>query len=217
MGVLEEACRQVVAWHRQFATTPPLMLSVNLSPRQFQQPSLVEDVARILRDSKLPPSFLKLEITKGVIMRNAEATIDTLWKLKGLGIQLAIDDFGTGYSSLSYLKRLPLDVLNIDRSFIERIGQNPEDTAIVHATLMMAKSLKLKVTGEGIETHEQADLLSEWGCDNGQGYLFGRPLDHQKAGLLLAKAANQIPDMRLYAKEAEDAAEMRLDRVLPLA
>lgn len=192
LWVLEEACRQVVAWHEQFATKTPLTLSVNLSPRQFQQPSLVADVARTLKESGLPANCLKLEITEGVIMRDVEATIRTLWELKNLGLQLAIDDFGTGYSSLSYLKRLPLDVLKIDRSFVSGIGHNQEDTAIVHAIMALAKSLNLKVTGEGIETVEQAALLGEWGCDRGQGYLFSRPLDGQKAGALLETAARQI-------------------------
>jgi diguanylate cyclase (GGDEF)-like protein/PAS domain S-box-containing protein len=194
LWVLEQACHQVVAWHKQFADKPPLMLSVNLSPRQFQQPSLVADVLRALNVSGLPASCLKLEITEGVIMRDVEATIRTLWKLKELGLQLAIDDFGTGYSSLSYLKRLPVDVLKIDRSFVQGIGKNQEDTAIVHATMMLAKSLNLKVTGEGIETAEQAALLGEWGCDRGQGYLYSKPLDGQTAGRLLAAAASHGSD-----------------------
>ena len=193
MWVLEEACRQVVAWHQQFPTRPPLTLSVNLSPRQFQQASLVADVAEALRMSGLPAGRLKLEITEGVIMRNVEATIRTLWELRDLGLQLAIDDFGTGYSSLSYLKRLPLDVLKIDRSFVSGIGQNQEDNAIVHAVMALAKSLNLKVTGEGIETVEQATLLGEWGCDHGQGYLFSKPLDGQAAGALLKAAAELSP------------------------
>ena len=124
-------------------------------------------------------------------MRDAEATIRTLWELKDLGLQLAVDDFGTGYSSLSYLKRLPLDVLKIDRSFVSGIGQSQEDTAIVHAIMALARSLNLKVTGEGIETAEQAALLGEWGCDRGQGYLFSKPLDGQAAGALLGAAAQQ--------------------------
>jgi diguanylate cyclase (GGDEF)-like protein/PAS domain S-box-containing protein len=191
MWVLEEACRQVAAWHDQFPTQPPLVLSVNLSPRQFQQPSLVADVAKALKNSGLAGDCLKLEITEGSIMRDVEATIRTLWELKGLGLQLAIDDFGTGYSSLAYLKRLPLDVLKIDRSFVNGIGHNQEDVAIVHAIMAMAKSLNFKVTGEGIETAEQAALLAEWGCDCGQGYLFGKPLDSDKAVALLRLAAHQ--------------------------
>jgi diguanylate cyclase (GGDEF)-like protein/PAS domain S-box-containing protein len=191
--VLEEACRQVAAWHKQFPSEPPLTLSVNLSPRQFQKPNLVADVVQALHQTGLPACCLKLEITEGVIMRDVEVTIGTLWELKNLGLQLAIDDFGTGYSSLSYLKRLPLDVLKIDRSFVSGIGQSAEDAAIVHAIMALARSLNLTVTGEGIETAEQAALLGEWGCDRGQGYLFSRPLDDQAAGALLQAAANGKP------------------------
>jgi EAL domain-containing protein (putative c-di-GMP-specific phosphodiesterase class I) len=189
LWVLEEACRQTAAWHRDVPTQPPLILSVNLSPRQFQQASIVTDVAQVLRKSGFPASCLKLEITEGIIMRDVEATIQTLWELKGLGLQIAVDDFGTGYSSLSYLKRLPIDVLKIDRSFVSGIGHNQEDTAIVHAIMAMAKSLNFKVTGEGIETAEQLALLGEWGCDCGQGYLFSKPLESHKAGALLESAA----------------------------
>jgi diguanylate cyclase (GGDEF)-like protein/PAS domain S-box-containing protein len=195
LWVLEEACRQVVAWRVNIATEPPLILSVNLSPRQFQQPSIVADVARALEQSGFPGNCLKLEITEGIIMRDVETAIHTLWELKGLGLQIAVDDFGTGYSSLSYLKRLPLDVLKIDRSFVSGIGHKQEDTAIVHAILAMAKSLNFKVTGEGIETAEQLALLGEWGCDCGQGYLFSKPLDSEKVGALLESAAGLQPAM----------------------
>ena len=175
--VLEESCRQVAAWQVAFPAEPALMVSVNLSPRQFQQANLVEQVGSALREAGLAPTSLKLEITEGAIMRDVEATIKTLWRLKDLGVQIAIDDFGTGYSSLAYLKRLPLDILKIDRSFIDGIGHDPEDTAIVRAIISMAKSLRLSVTGEGIETAEQAALLRGWECEQGQGYFFGRPLD----------------------------------------
>jgi len=152
-------------------------VSVNLSPRQFQQPNLVAQVSGVLQKTGLPPTSLKLEITEGVIMRDVEATIKVLWQLKALGVQLAIDDFGTGYSSLAYLKRLPLDILKIDRSFINGIGHDAEDTAIVRAIISMAKSLHLSVTGEGIETAEQAALLRGWACEQGQGFFFSHPLD----------------------------------------
>ena len=178
--VLEEACRQVAAWQAHFPLHPPLSVSVNLSLNQFQQPALLANVKAALKLSGLAPSSLKLEITEGVIMRDVEATIATLWQFKALGIHLAVDDFGTGYSSLAYLKRLPLDVLKIDRSFVNGIGRNPEDTAIVQAIISMAKMLKLSITGEGIETTEQSDLLTSWNCDLGQGYLFARPLTAAK-------------------------------------
>ncbi len=192
LWVLEEACRQVAAWHLQRPDKPALTLSVNLSPRQFQQHSLVADVACALRNAGLPARCLKLEITEGVIVRNVEATIRTLWELKSLGLKLAIDDFGTGYSSLSYLKRLPIDVLKIDRSFVSGIGQDQADAAIIHAIMALAKSLNLKVTGEGIETAEQAALLGEWGCNQGQGYFYSKPLDSHQAAVLLGTAETQV-------------------------
>jgi diguanylate cyclase (GGDEF)-like protein/PAS domain S-box-containing protein len=174
--VLEQACRQAAEWQALSPLEPLLVLSVNLSPRQFQQPDLDKEIIAILQRTGLVPSTLKLEITEGVIMEDVDRTITMLGKLKDIGVKLAIDDFGTGYSSLAYLKRLPLDVLKIDRSFVNGIGQNQEDTAIVRAILSLAKSLNLSVTGEGIETADQADLLNTMGCDHGQGYFFARPL-----------------------------------------
>jgi EAL domain-containing protein (putative c-di-GMP-specific phosphodiesterase class I) len=120
-------------------------------------------------------------------MRDVEATIVTLWKLKELGLKLAIDDFGTGYSSLSYLKRLPLDVLKIDRSFVSGLGHDRDDGAIIRAIIAMAESLDLEVTGEGIETPEQAALLGTLGCDLGQGYFYGKPLDSAATTELLRR------------------------------
>ena len=189
--VLEQACRQIVAWRAEFPDQAALMVSVNLSPRQFQQPKLVEQVSRALRESGLAAPWLKLEITEGVIMQDVEATSKTLGQLKELGVQLAIDDFGTGYSSLSYLKRLPLDILKIDRTFINGIGHDPEDIAIVRAIIAMAKSLNLSIVGEGIETAEQAALLRGWDCDRGQGYFFSRPVAAAGLADLLRKSASR--------------------------
>jgi EAL domain-containing protein (putative c-di-GMP-specific phosphodiesterase class I) len=188
--VLEESCRQVAVWQKQFPLGPPLQVSVNLSPRQFDHPHLVADVQRALQTSGLRAGSLKLEVTEGVIMRDTECSIRTLQKLKDLGIRLAIDDFGTGYSSLSYLKMLPLDVLKIDRSFVKGIGENAEDNAIVQAIISMANSLGLAVTAEGVETEEQATLLREWMCDKAQGFLFARPLDAEHLTSLLVASEN---------------------------
>jgi len=191
--VLEESCRQVAVWQKQFPLEPPLQVSVNLSPRQFDHPHLVADVQRVLETSGLRAGSLKLEVTEGVIMRDTESSIRTLQKLKDLGIRLAIDDFGTGYSSLSYLKMLPLDVLKIDRSFVKGIGENAEDNAIVQAIISMANSLGLAVTAEGVETEEQATLLREWMCDKAQGFLFARPLDAEHlTSLLVASESNEV-------------------------
>jgi diguanylate cyclase (GGDEF)-like protein/PAS domain S-box-containing protein len=191
--VLNEACRQVAAWQKRFPSDAPLTVSVNLSPRQFQHPDLFDDVERAVRDSGLLAGSLKLEITEGVIMRDVEATIETLWRLKELGIRLAIDDFGTGYSSLAYLKRLPLDVLKIDRSFVKGIENSQEDIAIVHAIISMAKSLRLSITAEGIETAGQASLLRQWQCESGQGYYFARPLEPEALTTILRSKQTILP------------------------
>lgn len=175
--VLEEACRQVVDWQTRFPMKPPLTVSVNLSPRQFQQPNLANEIKRTLLETGLAPTSLRLEITEGVIMQEIESTITILSQLKELGVILAIDDFGTGYSSLAYLKRLPLDVIKIDRAFVNGIAHGVQERAIVRAIISMAKSLGLTITAEGVETADQAALLRAWGCDRGQGYYFARPLD----------------------------------------
>jgi EAL domain-containing protein (putative c-di-GMP-specific phosphodiesterase class I) len=154
-------------------------------------------VARALRESELAPSCLKLEITETLAMYDAEATVRTLRELKGLGIRLAIDDFGTGYSSLTYLNRFPVDTLKIDRSFIARLGDDSENDAVVRTIIALAKSLGLVVTGEGIETIEQATLLRALGCDQGQGYYFARPQAGEVISHLLAAGPAQLPTVGL--------------------
>jgi diguanylate cyclase (GGDEF)-like protein len=174
--VLEQACRQARTWQdASSAGGTPLVMSVNLSARQFQQPTLLADIERAVRQSGLDPRTLKLEITESVVMQDVESTLTTLRALKALGIQLAIDDFGTGYSSLTYLKRFPLDTLKIDRSFVDGLGQDVQDTAIVRSVVALAKTLNLSVTGEGVETVEQRMHLKQLGCDLAQGYMFARP------------------------------------------
>ena len=174
--VLEQACRQVVAWQTRYPAEPKLVVSVNLSARQFQHPDLLGDIRRAVGTAGLDPHCLKLEITESTVMHDAEAAVTTMNELKTLGIQLAIDDFGTGYSSLGYLKRFPIDTLKIDRSFVSGLGQDAQDTAIVRSVLALARSLGLSVTAEGIETSGQQAQLAELDCDRGQGYLFARPL-----------------------------------------
>jgi diguanylate cyclase (GGDEF)-like protein len=172
--VLVEACRQAAAWRVAYPDIAPTM-GVNLSARQFQRGELLADIRDALAETDLDPRGLKLEITESVIMQDAEATTATLLALKGLGIRLAIDDFGTGYSSLSYLKRFPVDTLKIDRSFVDGLGEDAQDTAIVRSIVALAKALGLSVTGEGIETTIQSEQLRDLNCDRGQGYLFARP------------------------------------------
>lgn len=185
--VLQTACQHAAIWQAKFPQKPPIQISVNLSPRQFDDPSLVDDVMDALRLSAIQPGSLKLEVTESVIMRDAEASIRTLHKLKAQGIKIAIDDFGTGYSSLSYLRTLPLDVLKIDRSFVKGIGTNSEDDAIVQAIISLARSLDLDVTAEGIETDAQVARLREWSCKSGQGFLFSKPLQSAQVMELLRK------------------------------
>ena len=174
--VLEEACRQARLWQALRPADPPLVVSVNLSARQLQQPDLVEQATRVLRETGLAPSALQLEITESAMMLDTESTIATLRALKEMGVRLAIDDFGTGYSSLSYLQRFPVDTLKIDRSFIKEVSCDPGAAAIVRAVTTLAHALGIEVTAEGIETEEQLARVRALRCDRGQGYYFSEPL-----------------------------------------
>ena len=174
--VLKEACRQMAAWQARPGNVS-LSVSVNLSPRQFLAPNLLEVVETALRDSGLPPAALVLEITEGVVMQDNEPTARTLAGLKALGLRLAIDDFGTGYSSLASLRSLPLDILKIDRSFVTGLGREANSAAFVQAIISLAASLHLTVTVEGVETETQGALLRALGCERAQGYYFGRPME----------------------------------------
>jgi diguanylate cyclase (GGDEF)-like protein/PAS domain S-box-containing protein len=186
--VLEEACRQGAAWHLEHPLSPPPRLSVNLSIRQLQDPGLVGDVKRALADSGFEPGCLILEITESMLMDEPEVAIERLRRLKDLGVQLAIDDFGTGYSSLSHLRRFPVDVLKIDRSFVASLLSGPEDAALAHAIVKLGHTLQLRTVAEGIETEEQWSTLRSIGCEYGQGYLFSRPLPTEAVGAVLAEA-----------------------------
>jgi len=172
--VLRTACAQTKAWHECGFTS--LHVSVNLSPRQFQQSDLLSMIERQLSETGLDPAFLELEVTESSVMKNAEAAISTLRELKAMGIKISIDDFGSGYSSLSYLKHLPIDVLKIDQSFVRDMTSDPKDAAIVMAIIQLAHSLRLKVNAEGVETEEQLRFLHLLRCDEMQGFLFCRPL-----------------------------------------
>jgi diguanylate cyclase (GGDEF)-like protein len=172
--VLTTACTQAKAW--QHHGIQPLMMSVNLSPRQFRQKNLVEMVTDVLETTGLDASLLNLEITEGVIMHRPDQAVAVLQRLHRLGVQLSVDDFGTGYSSLSYLKRFPVQTLKIDRSFIQDLTTNEDDAGIVIAIILMAKSLKLGVVAEGVETREQLAFLTGRHCEEYQGYFFSRPI-----------------------------------------
>jgi len=172
--VLHTACTQVRQWQSEF--NEDYYVSVNLSARQFQQQDLVSTINRVLKETNFNPELLVLEITESVGMKNPEQTLRVLQELKEMGIHIAIDDFGTGYSSLSYLKRFPIDTIKIDRSFVRDVPNDSNDTAIVLAIIAMARSLKLSVIAEGVETKEQANYLLSNGCHKMQGYLYSPPV-----------------------------------------
>lgn len=185
--VLEEASRQAYEWHRQGIGEFPIVMSVNLSSRQFQQTDLVDQVATILKETNLPAHLLELEITESVVMEDAELTIKTLKELKNLGVHLAIDNFGTGYSSLSYLKRFGVDTLKIDRSFVSGLDQEQEQEmkAIVQAVISLSVALNLEVIAEGVETGAQVEQLQLLGCNLGQGFYFAKAVNAETATQLL--------------------------------
>jgi EAL domain-containing protein (putative c-di-GMP-specific phosphodiesterase class I) len=185
--VLGIASLQSMIWEK--ANFSAVRVAVNLSARQFRQKKLVEVVQRTLAKTGLDPSMLELEITEGTAMHNADSTIRVLNDLKDLGVKLSIDDFGTGYSSLSYLKRFPLDVLKIDRSFVKDVHMHPDSQAIAKAILAMAGSLNLSVIAEGVETRQELDFLRGSGCDVIQGYLFSPPVPAMEMTELLNKGA----------------------------
>ncbi|MFF7706110.1 EAL domain-containing protein [Pseudomonas sp. NPDC007930] len=172
--VLLEACRQLKAWHQARVRVPKV--SVNISARQFSDGQLGTRIAAILEETALPPACLELELTESILMREVNEAMQILDSLKRLGLSIAVDDFGTGYSSLNYLKQFPIDVLKIDRSFVDGLPDGEQDAQIARAIVAMAHSLNLAVIAEGVETHDQLGFLREHGCDEVQGYLFGRPM-----------------------------------------
>jgi len=184
--VMREACRQARVWQGRHPSDPLLEMCVNVSARQFAHPGLVSEVADVLQDTGLDPRSLVLEITESAVMEDAERNVATFLELKSLGVRLAIDDFGTGYSSLAYLHRFPVDMLKIDRSFVDGLGRESEDTAIVRTVIGLANALHLQVVAEGVETQDQAARLSALGCKLAQGFLFSKPLPSEGVDALLA-------------------------------
>lgn len=172
--VIHEACRQAVAWRK--VGLPPLVMAVNLSAVQFRRGDVEKTVIQALKSSGLEPRYLELELTESVLIHDTELVLNTVQRLKRLGVSLSIDDFGTGYSSLSYLKRFDVDKLKIDQSFIRDLATNTDDKAIVRAIIQMAKSLNLRTIAEGVETEDLVDPLQHLGCDEGQGYHFAPPM-----------------------------------------
>ena len=190
--VLREACQQNRTWQdKGFAR---MRVGVNISARQFQQQYLAETVMRILDETELGPECLELELTESSVMSNAEATIIVLNKLQTKGIAISVDDFGTGFSSLSYLKRLPIDSLKVDQSFVRDLATDPDDAALVMAIVSLAHTLRLRVVAEGVETAEQLRFLRLLRCDEIQGYLISKPLPVEGIERLLALQKPLLPD-----------------------
>jgi diguanylate cyclase (GGDEF)-like protein/PAS domain S-box-containing protein len=191
--VISEAARQNYEWQK--AGFPPVCISVNVSPRQFQQTDILLAAFQSIMDNPdMPISFLEVEITEGALMDHPEEAINALEKLKEMGLRISIDDFGTGYSSLSYLKRFPIDAVKIDRSFIKDVHINPEDASICCAIMAMAHNLGMTVVAEGVETTEQYDYMKSIDCDEIQGYLTGKPVTADKFKIILQQSAEDNPN-----------------------
>jgi EAL domain-containing protein (putative c-di-GMP-specific phosphodiesterase class I) len=194
--VLNEACRQTRRWHDRGL---PTAVSVNVSPRQFETGTLVDDVRAALERTGLDPAWLILEMTETTLMRDSHESAVRLGALKDLGVRLAIDDFGTGYSSLAYLQRFPVDIIKIDRTFIVGMADDGPSTALVHALIELGKALELKIVAEGIETAEQLSRLRQERCDAGQGFFFSRPLEEADAERFLMAARKGVVEAETTA------------------
>lgn len=178
--ILENACLEAHNWQNKTLDGCAISVTVNISSRQFQDDSLFDSVVAALAISGLEPQNLVLEITEKTMLQDTPAAIEKTALLKDIGVRLAIDDFGTGYSSLSYLQRFPIDILKIDKPFIDRICDGGPDAALTRAIIILGHLFNLKTLAEGIESREQADVLQDLGCDLGQGYHFARPLTPEK-------------------------------------
>jgi diguanylate cyclase (GGDEF)-like protein/PAS domain S-box-containing protein len=187
--VLQAACRQARQW--QDAGLPFKRISINVSATEFRNKGFVAGVKTALRETGLEPRYLDLELTESVLMANAKVAVSVLRELKTMGLHLAVDDFGTGYSSLSYLQEFPIDILKIDRSFVQRITGDADDSTIVRAIIDMGKNLNLRVIAEGIETQQQLAFLQTQHCEEGQGYLFSRPVDAAQFAHLLQSGVRE--------------------------
>jgi EAL domain-containing protein (putative c-di-GMP-specific phosphodiesterase class I) len=174
--VLREAMEQAARWHREHPLRRDLHVTVNLSARQLQDPGLPFAVARALDELEMDPAALTLEITESVLMHDRDISLARLLDLKFLGVRLAIDDFGTGYSSLAYLQRFPLDVLKVDKAFVDGVANGPEESALAAAIIRLGHTLHLRTVAEGVESPSQVAHLRRLGCQEAQGYLFARPI-----------------------------------------
>ena len=174
--VLNTACNHL----SQISANNELTMCINVSPRQFSEPSFVDKVKNVISETGVNPENVQLEITEGMVLRDIESAINKMQKLKSAGVGLSIDDFGTGYSSLAYLKRLPIDILKIDKSFILDVDKDENDAVIVDTIIAMAKHMKIDIVAEGVETEQALQFLKSRGCRKFQGYIFGRPMPFNK-------------------------------------
>jgi diguanylate cyclase (GGDEF)-like protein/PAS domain S-box-containing protein len=185
--VLTNACRQLRRWQREIPALANMAVGVNISHRQFVSPAVVDDIGRILEETGLAPQSLRLEVTESAAMQNAAQTIETMARLRAMGILIYMDDFGTGYSSLSQLQRMPLDALKIDREFVKDMNRDATSRSIVDSIIALAHTMSLRVIAEGVETAEQAARLADSGCDYLQGYYFGRPMPAAQVELFVER------------------------------
>jgi diguanylate cyclase (GGDEF)-like protein/PAS domain S-box-containing protein len=190
--ILKESCRQIKEWQDKYIDNLKLMISVNISGKQFRDGNLIYEIDKILTETGLDPHQLKLEITESVLMENTETATQILLDLRSRNIKLSIDDFGTGYSSLSYLHRFPVNTLKIDRSFINQMQSDAEHAEIVRAIVTLAHILNMDVVAEGIETDLQLNQLKSLNCEYGQGYLFSKPINSQEAEILIQDSATKL-------------------------
>jgi EAL domain-containing protein (putative c-di-GMP-specific phosphodiesterase class I) len=189
--VLQTACAQNKAW--QDEGWPPIVVSVNVSARQFRQENIVQTVAEVLKETGLEPRYLELELTESMVMHDAPQLVAMLDELTNLGVQISVDDFGTGYSSLSYLKRFPVDRLKIDRSFVEHIASDADDATLVRTIIALGHNLGMKVVAEGVESDEQLRFLRSNLCDEAQGFLMGRPVSSRHLRRIFATRSKLDP------------------------
>ena len=210
--VLHEACQRAREWRMRRRSARSLRMSVNLSGRHFQEASLIDDVQGALRDSGLEPSALTLEITESVLMQQSDMTLAKLRALKAMGLHLAIDDFGTGYSSLGYLQQFPIDVLKIDRTFVDPVGSHGGNPVLARAIIALGRTLGIDTIAEGIERPEQRDGLKAMGCSLGQGFLFARPMGADELSASLIEPARVPSIVEMYGPEPRSA---RASSLLP--
>jgi diguanylate cyclase (GGDEF)-like protein/PAS domain S-box-containing protein len=199
--VLQQACKQMRVWLAEVDINPPLSLSVNISPKHFNRPDFVDEVAHILNETELDPQNLKLEITENTLISNIESTNNTIIELQNLGVQIQIDDFGVGYSSLSYLSNFPIDALKIDQSFVSAMMDNDNQMNIIQTIVQLTQRLGVGAIAEGVETENQLTSLLKMGCQFGQGYLVSLPLDTDAVMVLLESISASGDKLPLWKKE----------------